>query len=371
MKTSILLTIAAGTLLLASCSHKKAETAEGAMPVDVAFPQTDSLVLHNDYPGYISATSQTDVVARVNGQITKQLYEDGAYVQAGQPLFAIESTTYADKVSSAEAALQTAIATNEYNQKQYEAMKKALESDAVSKMDVNQAESNLRESEAAIKTARAELQTARTMLGYCTVRAPFAGRTTASYLTAGDYVAGEGSPVTVCRIFNDEEVFVKFSIEEPQYVELTQTRQGKEVDFRHVPVMLNDTVTPLYYGYLDYEAPDVDRSTGTVSLRLVVQNPDHTLKNGMFATVRLPYAVDPRAMVISDAAIGTDQLGKYVYLVNDSDRIVYTPIKVGELYRDTLRIVNSGMGPDDRYVTKALIKVRDGMPVKPSLPARR
>lgn len=371
MKTSILLTIAAGTLLLASCSHKKAETAEGALPVDVAFPQTDSLVLHNDYPGYISATSQTDVVARVNGLITKQLYEDGAYVQAGQPLFAIESTTYADKVSSAEAALQTAIATNEYNQKQYEAMKKALESDAVSKMDVNQAESNLRESEAAIKTARAELQTARTMLGYCTVRAPFAGRTTASYHTAGDYVSGEGSPVTVCRIFNDEEVFVKFSIEEPQYVELTQTRQGKEVDFRHVPVMLNDTVTPLYYGYLDYEAPDVDRSTGTVNLRLVVQNPDHTLKNGMFATVRLPYAVDPRAMVISDAAIGTDQLGKYVYLVNDSDRIVYTPIKVGELYQDTLRIVNSGMGPDDRYVTKALIKVRDGMPVKPSLPARR
>lgn len=370
MKTSDLLAAAAGALLLASCSHKKAETAEAALPVDVAFPQIDSLVLHNDYPGYIAATSQTDVVARVNGQIVKQLYDDGAYVKAGQPLFAIESTTYADKVNAAEASLQTALATNEYNQKQYEAMKKALLSDAVSKMDVNQAESNLRESEAAIKTARAELQTARTMLGYCTVRAPFDGRATASYLTAGDYVSGEASPVTVCRIYNDAEVFVKFSIEEPQYIELTQTRQGKEVDFKHIPVILNDTVSPVFFGYLDYEAPDVDRSTGTVNLRMVVQNPDHSLKNGMFATVRLPYAVNPHAVVISDAAIGTDQLGKYAYLVNDSDRIAYTPIKTGELYQDTLRIVTSGIGPDDRYVTKALIKVRDGMPVKPSLPAR-
>ena len=85
----------------------------------------------------------------------------------------------------------------------------------------------------------------------------------------------------------------------------------------------------------------------------------------MYATVMLPYAIDPKAIVIKDASIGTDQLGKYVYVVNDSNRVVYTPIKVGELYQDSLRIVNDGLAPTDRYVTKALLKVRDGMEIKP------
>ena len=85
----------------------------------------------------------------------------------------------------------------------------------------------------------------------------------------------------------------------------------------------------------------------------------------MYATVMLPYALDPKAILIKDAAISTGQLGKYVYVVNDSNKVVYTPIKVGELYQDTLRIVSEGLSPADRYVTKAMLKVRDGMEVKP------
>jgi multidrug efflux pump subunit AcrA (membrane-fusion protein) len=75
----------------------------------------------------------------------------------------------------------------------------------------------------------------------------------------------------------------------------------------------------------------------------------------------------PKAIVIRDASISTDQLGRYVYLVNDSNQVVYTPIEVGPLYRDTLRIVTKGLSPTDRYVTTALLKVRDGMPVVPVL----
>lgn len=365
-KTYILIVSIAGMVAAGACGKKdKENTYSENLQVDVAYPVVDSLVLHNDYPGYVSATNQADVVARVSGSIVKQCYKDGAYVKAGEPLFIIESTNYVDKVNAAEAALQTALATNEYAAKNYEAMKRALESDAVSKMDVNQAESSLRESEASIKSARAELQTARTLLGYCTVRAPFSGRATASVYTAGAYVAGEGAPVTMCKIYDDDKVYVKFAIEEPRYLELTQSNGGKAVDLNHVPVMLNDTVCPYFYGKLNYEAPDVDKSTGTVNLRLVVDNSNHFLKDGMFATVKLPYDVDSNAVVISDAAISTDQLGKYIYVVNDSNKVVYNPIKVGELYQDTLRIVTSGLSPSQRYITKAMLKVRDGMTVKP------
>ena len=81
----------------------------------------------------------------------------------------------------------------------------------------------------------------------------------------------------------------------------------------------------------------------------------------------IPYGVDPKAVLVKDASIGTDQLGKYVYVVNDSNKVVYTPIKVGELYRDSLRIVESGLSKGDRYVAKALLTVRNGETVTPKL----
>ena len=98
-----------------------------------------------------------------------------------------------------------------------------------------------------------------------------------------------------------------------------------------------------------------------------MKNIDNELKDGMYVTVSLPYGVNPKAVLVKDASIGTDQLGKYVYVVNDSNKVVYTPIKVGEVYQDSLRIVNEGLGPKDRYVTKALLKARDGMSVKPRM----
>ena len=140
------------------------------MEVTVAMPEVDSLTLRKTYPGYTEATQEADVVARVNGHITRKYFDDGQYVAAGAPLFEIESTTYRDQVARAEAQLQTAIATRDYATREYQAMKKALESDAVSKMSVIQAESAANEAEAAVKNAHAALQTARTTLGYCTIR---------------------------------------------------------------------------------------------------------------------------------------------------------------------------------------------------------
>lgn len=110
---------------------------------------------------------------------------------------------------------------------------------------------------------------------------------------------------------------------------------------------------------------DVNKATGTVSLRVAIPNPKGELKSGMYATVWLPTGVNPKAVLVRDASIGTDQLGKYLYVVNDSDKVVYTPVEVGELYQDSLRIISSGLKPTDRYVSRALLKVRDGMTVRP------
>ena len=367
MKYKSLLIPAASVLVLSTSCSKSDRHSESQqeMTVTVALPELDSLVLHKSYPAYISAINETEIVARVNGYIVAKEFTDGDFVKAGQPLFIIESTSYQDAVNQAEAALQSALAQNEYASKQYDAMKKALESDAVSKMDVNQAESNLRESEAAIKTAKARLQSARTMLSYCTTRAPYDCYVSKPAVDVNDYVAGEASPVPLVKVYDNSRMHVNFSIDNDAFLALKETVAGRDVDLDHIPITFKDSIMPTYYGKLDYEAPSVDKSTGTVTLRILVQNPKNELKSGMYADVALPYAVEPHAIVVRDASLGTDQLGKYLYTVNDSDMVVYTPVKAGELYRDTLRVISSGLRPTDRYVTEALLKVRDGMKVNP------
>lgn len=339
-----------------------------AMNVTVATPEVDSLVLHKEYPAYLSANHSVDIVARVNGTLQTKLFSDGQLVHAGQPLFTIESTVYRERVNQAEAQLATAQASYDYNTRQYEAMKKALESDAVSKMDVIQAESAMKESEAAIRTAKATLANARLMLGYCTVRAPFTGNVSAPPMMIGQYVAGEAAPVRLTTIYDNSSMSVHLAVEDARLLEMRTSKEGKAVDYNHIPVLFGDTIVGNYTGSLQYIAPSVNEATGTIDLRLAINNPTGELRPGMYATVRLPYAVDPRAIVIKDAAIGTDQLGKYVYVVNDSNKVIYTPIQVGELVRDTLRIVTSGLTPADRYVTQAMMKVRNGMAVNPVAP---
>ena len=352
--------------MLTSCHSKKGDGKEGdaEMTVNVATPQTDSIVLSKTYPAFLLADRDAAVVARVTGYITAKHYEDGALVKEGAPLFTIESTTYRSQLAEAQSRLESAKANHDYCERQYEAMKKALESDAVSKMDVIQAESNLRQSEADITSAQAAVNTAGMMLGYCTVRAPFTGRISSADVVVGDFVAGEGAPVKLATIYDDLTILAIFSVEDSRYIAVANAMKQKILDYKHVPVQFGDSIIGTYTGELDYASPDVQKGTGTVKLRLLVDNPDGTLKSGMYANVDLPYAVRPDAMLIKEAAIGTDQLGKYVYVVNDSDKVVYTPVETGDLYHDTLRIVNSGLKPTDRYVTQALLKVRDGMTVK-------
>lgn len=120
-----------------------------------------------------------------------------------------------------------------------------------------------------------------------------------------------------------------------------------------------------YTGRLDYLSPNIDLSTGTLNVRANLDNPKHVLKSGLYVTITLPYAEQPNAVLVCDASIGTDQLGKYLYIVNDSNVVRYRPIEVGQLVDDTLRQVTAGISPKDSYVTSALLKVRDGMTIKP------
>lgn len=354
-------------LLAIPACHKKSESISAESPeIEVALPVADSVTLSKTFPGHLQANHSVQLVARVNGYLKKICYADGQFVKKGSPLFLIEDTQYRDAVAQAEASLKTAQSTLEYNSKNYEAMKRALLSDAVSQISVIQAESDMKNSQAAVRNAQAALQTARTNLEYCTIRAPFDGHVSTSPFSAGAYISGAAEAQPLASIYDDSILNAVFNVSEDTYVaDIADVAKQHGVNLRAIPISFSDSLEHNYVGDLYYVAPSVDTSTGTLTMSAHVPNPYGELKPGMFASISLPYDFIPDAILVKTASISTDQAGKYLYTVNDSNRIVYTPISIGLEVHDSLTVVTKGINLKTPYVTKAMLKVRDGETIKP------
>lgn len=350
----------------AACTRKEKTSPETIPQVSVAEPIVRPVVLHKEYPGYLASEQSVSLVARVNGYVEKISFAPGAFVKKGTLLFVIEPTLYNDQVIQAEAAVNKAKAALDYSENSYARMKEAALSDAISQIDLIQAESNVKQAKAALNTANAQLETARTNLSYCYIRAPFDGHISKSAVDLHGYVNGAAQAVVLATIYKDERMYAYFNIEDNQYLKMQYSDpEKKPIVPRTATILFQEKMRRPYQGKLDYVSPNIELSTGTLNLRAEIENPEGELKSGLYVTVRLPYGEKENAVLIQDASIGTDQLGKYVYLVDDSNRVVYTPVKIGQAVDDTLRLIESGIPPGSRYVTKALLKVRNGLQVDP------
>lgn len=370
MKSKLNFSILMLAIIFAACNKSQKETASGyVMNVNVATPEIDSVVLHKRYPASLTAKMEVNLVARVNGFLQAANYKAGDYVKKGQLLFIIEPKPYQEALSQAEAQLSSAKSQNEYSKVNYLSMKEAAATNAVSQIDFVQAESNWNQSIAAVKSAEASLENAKINLGYCYIKAPFNGRITSKSVDIGNYLNGSSSPQVLATIYDDETMTATFTIEDSQYMRMISEQKNSKNKsiYDSVTLSFNESLPHTYSGTISYLSPMVDLSTGTITLQAKVNNPYGELKSGMYCTVTLPYKELPEAILIKDAAISTDQLGKYIYTVNDSNKVVYTPIKIGDLVNDTLRIVTEGVSPNQKYVTQAIQKVRDGMKINPVL----
>ena len=358
------------SLIFGACKRedKKENEEEMIRPVSVAEAFTDSVVLYSTYPGYLTAEYYAEVVGLVNGRLLTMNYSSGQHVTKGQVLFTIDNTIYKDALHRAQATLKSDESNLSYSKSHYEAVLKALEDNAVSKMEVLQAESAYNQALASVDDSRAALHTAETNFGYCTVKAPISGYISNNKISIGNYITGADSPVKLAEIYDNTHLYANFEVEDVQYEKMTAgNAKAEKTLYKNVPLKFQEPLKNTYTADLSYEAPNVDRSTGTILLQGKITNIDNELKEGMYLTVSLPYGENPKATLVKDVAIATDQLGKYMYVVNDSDIIVKRRIDVGEIYRDSLRVINKGIAPGDKYITKALLTVRAGEKVRPVL----
>ena len=367
MKRTVYIIVLSG-MLFTGCDKTQKITTVEALPVEVAKPVVKDVTLTREYPGYLTAETSIDVVGRVNGTLLSKNYPSGERVKKGQTLFVVDPTLYQNAVKQAEAALKTAQANLVYAQSNYDRMKEAIKSDAVSRIQLVQAESNVESCEAAVSNAEAELKTARTNLSYCYIKSPIDGIADLAEYSDGAYISGEGSPVKMTTVYKDDKMYSYFDISDNQYLafELLRAADTKIPQADHyVTLRVGTDGSKTWRGKLNYLSPSFSLTTGTMRLRAELDNPDGILKPGLYVSVTLPYATAEKAVLVDNASIGTDQLGKFLYVVNDSNVVNSRHIEIGQLVDDGMRIVTSGLSPNERYVTKALMKVRQGMKIQP------
>lgn len=353
-------------MLVASCNknNAKKENNEALIPIEVATPVVKEVTLTREYPGYLDADAAVSIMGRVNGTLQSHNFTAGQRVKKGALLFVIDPTLYKNNVTQAEAELSTAQAKLEYARDNYERMKAAYNSNAVSSIELAQAKTNVMSGEAQVSNAQAALSTARTNLGYCYIKAPHDGLMTLSEYPTGSYIAGANSPVQLSTLYKDDIMYAYFDVTDNQWLRQQQriNEVGKE---EYITFALGEDRYFTRQAKMDYLSPDVQTGTGTMRVRAELKNSDGFLRPGSYISVVLPYEKIQNAILVDDAAIGTDQSGNFIYIVTPSDIVEYRHIVKGNLVDDTMRIVKNGIQPGERYVNKAIMKVRNGMKISP------
>lgn len=355
-------------VMVTACAEK--EVKQAPLPqYSVEKPELRDIVYKLNYPGFLQSEQVVDIISRTEGYLQKMNVKPGQTVKEGDVLFVIEPKNYEDKLKEAEASLETAKANLKLAETTLERMQEAAKSQAVSELDVIQAQTQVDLCKAAVKKAESNKSLAATNLDYCYVKAPCSGRISVNKVDVGNYV----TPKTMlATLYKDDKMFVNFSIEASKLIWAQGQAKGSNIKlskndtFENVTISLVDSKGNVYAytAKLDYLSPSSDISTGTVDMRAVVNNSSKALNNGVLVNVSLPFKNVEKAVLIPESSIGTDQSGRYIYVV-ENDTVRYRSVQVGQLEEDNKREIVKGLNADEWYITQALTKVRNGQVIKP------
>jgi len=314
---------------------------------------------------------QVQLDARVEGFLTSIHFKDGDYVKKGDLLFLIEQDMYKAKMQQADGQLAAAQAQLLRAGQEYDRQVSLLKQNATAKSEVEKWRAERDAAEANIVEAKASLELARINLGYTRVMAPFDGRMDRHLVTPGNLV-GAGKPTALANITRMDPIYAYFTMNERDLIRLVGITD-RQVNYK-------ETVVPVfagieggegypYEGRLDFAATGLDPNTGTILLRAVYKNPKSAtgvpaLIPGMFVRLRLPIEVREKVLLVSERALGVDQGGRYLLVVNDKDVVEQQPVKVGANVNG-MRVIEDGLKADDWVVVSGLQRARPGAKVTP------
>jgi multidrug efflux system membrane fusion protein len=340
-----------------------------AIAVSVATVARNDVATWDEFSGRLEAVERVDIRSRVAGTVQSVHFREGALVKQGELLLTIDPAPYAAEVDRAEAQVAAAQARVSYTRSEYDRAQRLLDERAIAQREADERINAQREADANLRAANAALQTARLSLGYTQVRAPVAGRVGRLEITVGNLVAaGPGAPV-LTTLVSVSPIYASFDADEQVVVRaLKELPSGASArtQLEKIPVQMGTSAsndTP-FTGRLQLVDNQVDAKSGTVRVRAVFDNADGTLMPGQFARLRMGQAKSASALLVSERAVGTDQNKKYVMVVGDDNKATYREVTLGANVNG-LRIVTSGLQPQERVIVNGLQRVRPGALVAP------
>ena len=323
-----------------------------------------------DATGNTAPIKTVDLVARVQGFLQSIDYQDGTFVKEGATLFTIEPETYKLKLEQAQAAEAGAQASLKQAEADFRRQSDLVQRQAVSQATLDSSTSARDNAQANLQQAQVNTRIAAVNYGYTKVVAPFDGIVSAHLVSVGELV-GAASPTQLATIVQLDPIYVNFNVNEQDVLRIREEarRRGITVsELRQLPIevgLQTDSGFP-HKGKLDYISPTLNQSTGTLAVRGVLPNPDRVLLPGFFVRVRVPFDQQENALLVPNVALGSDQAGRYLLVVNSENVVEQRKVQTGPVEGD-LRVIERGLKPDDRVVIAGLLRAIPGQKVDPQL----
>jgi RND family efflux transporter MFP subunit len=329
-----------------------------------------------EFTGTLDASEQAEVVARVSGVLKSMHFEPGTPVTEGDLLFIIEPEEYQADLQAAQAELAAGESNYDRANIEYGRAQKLFKQKAGAEADVVKWRVEREIASAEILRAKAKIARAELNLGYTQVTAPFSGRVGRNLVDIGNLV-GEGEATVLTEVTLYDPIYVYFNLNERDLLRvlkaIREDAEAKGLD----PDDIDELEVPLYLGLANeegyphegkYEYADssVDPETGTLQLRGTFENSQQPprLLPGLFARIRMPTGERPDMPLVSERAIGNDQRGAYLMVVNTENVVERRSVKTGQRI-DGLIVIEDGLQKDDRVVVNGVQRARPGRKVNP------
>ncbi|CAM3732393.1 efflux RND transporter periplasmic adaptor subunit [Bordetella tumulicola] len=342
------------TTLLSACGESVSAPTALTPIVDIHEVRLEPYVLQRELPGRIEAIRVAQVRARVAGIVLERRFEEGADVKEGDVLFRIDPAPFEAELARAQGELARSQAQRTEASAIVKRYQPLVQIEAVSRQEFDNALATLRTAEATLISARANVKTAQLNLGYCTVRAPISGRVGRAMVTEGALV-GQGEATPLATIQQIDRVYADFVQPAGEVQRLREALANGQVKPDNGAVtsvsVLVDGASQALKGSLLFSDISVDRGTGQLSLRSVVDNPALTLLPGMYVRVRIDQGTSSQAVLVPQRAVHRTSTGQAQVLVVDTDNVVHRRnVETGRMQEARWHIVN-GLMAGERVVT--------------------
>jgi RND family efflux transporter MFP subunit len=361
--------------LLAGCGERQKQAAAPPPPptVTVATPAKRTIVDYDEYVGRFIAVDSVEIRARVSGYLASVNFKDGQIVRKGDLLFTIDKRPFQNTVDQARANLEQAKSNVTFTKADLDRGQQLVRDKTITDQTFEQRSQAYRNALASVGANEAAVRQAELDVEFTELRAPIAGRIGDRRVSPGNLVTGGtgGNTTLLATIVSTDPVRFEFTFDEASYLRYERlSRNGHDIASRDgtgVPVALKliDEKDFDHAGRMDFVDNVIDRTTGTIRGRAVFDNPNGMFTPGMFARVRVPGTSPYEALLIPDAAIGTEQTRKYVLVVGADNKVSNRYVTLGQTTLDGLRVIKEGLGPDDRIIVNGLMRARAGQTVNP------